>query len=290
MKKKYLPKRILALVLSIALVGGAAPIGTARTLTAYAKEAETSEEAEAETKSTVESETENVTEEKATKENMEETTEEISSSNETKEVITEEITSSEEISSSDETTTEEISSSDETTTEEEISSSDETTTEEEISSEEETTTEETTEDVVERVQKSYSSDDTTSTSAKSVNLNINGSIAGINNPSLAGTSTANWKGSYIYYGNYYQSNDITVKSPVKYRVLDNNNASNSSSNPDSILLLADNIMDVVVLDENNDYATAGTNVWENSIAKKWLNSESFESIKTSGTYTEGGVS
>jgi chemotaxis protein histidine kinase CheA len=296
MGKKYVPKKLLAIVLSAAMIGGLIPVNSQLSLTAYAQEPEIQTEENLDN--------ENLSEENSDKENSDkENSDKEDSDKESKEDESEASEATMEQTESSEETSEKETVTDESTVEETTEKLAEETTEEELTeetteieaTEDETTEEETTkeavaeesgEDIIEVAE------DTQTTTARAFNFNINGTIAGINNPTAVGTSSDKWakgKGSYIYYGNYYQTEDITVKSPVKYRVLDNNNASNSSGSADSILLMADASMDAIVYSETS-YGLTGDNAWSDSIAKKWLNSEEFDSSATSGTYTSGGVS
>ncbi|MCI7302871.1 MAG: DUF6273 domain-containing protein [Clostridiales Family XIII bacterium] len=99
---------------------------------------------------------------------------------------------------------------------------------------------------------------------------------GIANPSKPADENANWSGEYLYFGEYYQTDD-TAKEPIKWKVLDNDKKNGLSSENGGMLLLSDQIVDCVKFNES------AWNEWEDSNLLKWLNSDSF-----SGSYTSGG--
>ena len=119
--------------------------------------------------------------------------------------------------------------------------------------------------------------------------NVNLGIVGINNPEQPLYNTDYWSrnnGSYIYFGNYYQNNLMT-KEPIKWRVLSNSNKSNPElSSGNSLLLMSDRVLDVVIFNEDirqiesqynkfekdtvtpykaNDYLHSNLRYWLNSL-------------------------
>lgn len=119
--------------------------------------------------------------------------------------------------------------------------------------------------------------------------NVNLGIVGINNPEQPLYNTDYWSrnnGSYIYFGNYYQNNSMS-KEPIKWRVLSNSNKSNPVlSSGNSLLLMSDKVLDVVMFNEDfrkvesqynkfekdvdttykaNDYLHSNLRYWLNSL-------------------------
>ena len=97
---------------------------------------------------------------------------------------------------------------------------------------------------------------------------LNLGTAGIENPTSTGlvANASNWsndKGSYVYFGNYFQTN-ATDKDPIKWRVLDK-----GRDNADTMLLMSDKALEVMGFNPTD----ASGNVWANSNIKKWLNSD-----------------
>ena len=170
----------------------------------------------------------------------------------------------------------------EVATETETEGSTETETEAEIETEEEITEEETTVVEEERIEEWNDTMATsTATDARGINLNVDGKIAGVINPGQPTTREQSWgngEGSYIYYGNYYQSNSNDPNEPVRYRVLDNANSSKEGGNADSILLWSDKIMDVIPYWESKQ-SINGEDIWTDSLVRKWLNAEKYEDYK-----------
>ena len=105
---------------------------------------------------------------------------------------------------------------------------------------------------------------------KDLNMNINGIIAGINDPGTPSGAEDTWAagaGSYVYFGDYIQQ--VNGKDePVLWRVLDSSSDSNGDGQDDSMLLLSDQILDCVKFNET----VADGNIWESSSIRKWLNS------------------
>ncbi len=170
----------------------------------------------------------------------------------------------------------------EVATETETEGSTETETEAEIETEEEITEEETTVVEEERIEEWNDTMATsTATDARGINLNVDGKIAGVINPGQPTTREQSWgngEGSYIYYGNYYQSNSNDPNEPVRYRVLDNANSSKEGGNADSILLWSDKIMDAIPYWESKQ-SINGEDIWTDSLVRKWLNAEKYEDYK-----------
>ena len=95
---------------------------------------------------------------------------------------------------------------------------------------------------------------------KSINLGT----VGVGNPQSTGldSDASDWsdgQGHYVYFGEYYQSDDST-KEPIKWRVLDK----------DGMLLLSDKVLENISFNPRR----ADGNIWADSNVKKWLNSES----------------
>lgn len=104
--------------------------------------------------------------------------------------------------------------------------------------------------------------------------NVNLGTTGLVNPGQPGAATDSWgkgQGSYVYYGNYPQSDSTGAKTePIRWRVLDYNSDSNRDGVGDSVFLVSDIALDKV---KYNTTRGAGNN-WSTSNVKKWLNSES----------------
>lgn len=107
---------------------------------------------------------------------------------------------------------------------------------------------------------------------RSVNLNINGKIAGISDPTPAQSQSAKWSngtGSYIYFG-YYNSN------AMKYRVLDSDTTDFSLDGTHTMLLDCNTVYDNRIFDndtENADNGQSKPNDWKYSDMYLYLNSE-----------------
>ncbi|HIX63782.1 MAG TPA: hypothetical protein H9852_05070 [Candidatus Mediterraneibacter colneyensis] len=121
---------------------------------------------------------------------------------------------------------------------------------------------------------------------KTVNLNTaseDGSyvIAGINDPGRAAEPEHTWANghaSYVYFGNYYQDEGKSVKTPVKWRVLDADTEAYTDGH--SLLLMSDKALDKAAFNEEKG---DGHDEWLSSNLRKWLNSGEFD-----GNYTKGG--
>lgn len=251
------------------------------TETAAKNDTETSNETEtaAKTKTAIESSTEGTTE----------------SDTEIESEIESEIKSEPENAAETETTTEtEPETASESGTDTETETENETETE--IETEEQTTQEETTaieEEQIEEWKETMAV--STATDARGINLNVDGKIAGIINPGQPTANAQAWGngvGSYIYFGNYYQSPDGKTKEPVQYRVLDNANSSREGGSADSILLWSNKIMDVVPNRENIE-TTSERDIWVNSLLRRWLNAENYDDYKdlideNNSNYTRDG--
>ena len=140
-------------------------------------------------------------------------------------------------------------------------------------------------------------DDTSNSSTaeiRNVNLNVNGKIAGIHDPEPAVDADAQWsngKGSYVYFGDYFQTVDGTtkqpIKQPIKWCVLDSDGNDGSGNN--SLFLISDRCLDAVRYNEtergpDDEYIT-----YTNSNIRKFLNSSSdFVESTDYDDYTKGG--
>ena len=136
-------------------------------------------------------------------------------------------------------------------------------------------------------------DDTSNSSTaeiRNVNLNVNGKIAGIHDPEPAVDADAQWsngKGSYVYFGDYFQTADGTTKQPIKWCVLDSDGNDGSGNN--SLFLISDLCLDAVRYNEtergpDDEYIT-----YTNSNIRKFLNSSSdFVEPTDYDDYTKGG--
>lgn len=146
---------------------------------------------------------------------------------------------------------------------------------------------------------------------RTVNLNIDGTIAGIHNPGQPAQANAKWaagRGSYVYFGNYWQNDtngdgkadSSDTKEQVKWRVLSVENDSqkgihwNSNTNPDSLFLMSDRVLDCIRYNDRiyteqgsqvfsgmdasyqNAARSAYFNDYESSNIRKWLLSETYE--------------
>ena len=136
-------------------------------------------------------------------------------------------------------------------------------------------------------------DDTSNSSTaeiRNVNLNVNGKIAGIHDPEPAVDADAQWsngKGSYVYFGDYFQTADGTTKQPIKWCVLDSDGNDGNGNN--SLFLISDRCLDAIRYNEteegpNDEYIT-----YTNSNIRKFLNSSSdFVESTDYDDYTKGG--
>ena len=128
---------------------------------------------------------------------------------------------------------------------------------------------------------------------RTVNINDNGTIAGINNPEPASSAKSSWSngnGSYIYFGNYY-INSTSGKEPIIWRVLDVNNDADSNGSGDSYLVLADKVMDSVLWDPNEDNYDPYTGIctWQYCNLNLWMNSKNYkDDTQYHSAYTSGG--
>lgn len=112
---------------------------------------------------------------------------------------------------------------------------------------------------------------------------IQAGSGGIADPAKAADETAAWSGEYLYFGEYYQTNN-TEKEPIKWKVLDNGKKNGLSSENGCMLLLSDQVVDCVKFNEKE----ADGNKWEGSNLSKWMNSESFTPSHTQPPYTSDG--
>lgn len=107
---------------------------------------------------------------------------------------------------------------------------------------------------------------------RSINLNIDGKIAGICNPTPAKTQDAEWSngsGSYIKFG-YFNSNE------VKYRVLDSDTTDFSIDGTHTILLDCNTVLNTRMFDndaKNGDNGQSKPNDWKYSDMYLYLNTE-----------------
>lgn len=104
---------------------------------------------------------------------------------------------------------------------------------------------------------------------------VNLGTYGWENPTTPDSLTDSWsdgKGTYVYFGQYAQSDTTgATKEPIKWRVLDIANDSNNTDDDntaDSVLLFADNVLDIQYFNESRDDG----NVWADSDLRMWLNS------------------
>lgn len=97
---------------------------------------------------------------------------------------------------------------------------------------------------------------------KDINLNSNGSIAGIANPKRPETPTEDdWSGSKVYFGSYENN-------PVLFRVLD---ANTTDYGTDATMFLD---CDSVLKQMNFSAMGVQWDVWQTSELRKWMNQES----------------
>lgn len=123
---------------------------------------------------------------------------------------------------------------------------------------------------------------------RTVNLNMSSEdgscvIAGINDPGRAADPEhiwANGHASYVYFGEYYQDADKSVKTPVKWRVLDADATGYADGH--SLFLMSDKALDAVKFNERQEDGYD----WLESNVRKWLNSGDFED--DDNIYTQGG--
>ncbi len=136
-------------------------------------------------------------------------------------------------------------------------------------------------------------DDTSNSSTaeiRNVNLNVNGKIAGIHDPEPAVDADAQWsngKGSYVYFGDYFQTADGTTKQPIKWCVLDSDGNDGNGNN--SLFLISDRCLDAVRYNETEEGPDDEYITYTNSNIRKFLNSSSdFVESTDYDDYTKGG--
>lgn len=101
--------------------------------------------------------------------------------------------------------------------------------------------------------------ETAGTETRTVNLQIDGDIAGITNPAVPTDATSEWLGSKVYFGKY-------ANKPVLFRVLDAKTTDYSADGMTQTMLLdSDVVIDKKIVDTNNK-----DNSWENSGVKAWM--------------------
>lgn len=132
---------------------------------------------------------------------------------------------------------------------------------------------------------------------RNINFNNEGEIAGITNPARAVDKGSEWKGTYLYFGNYrkgFLSTLLNSTDPLKWRVLDAYTTDYSEEGNPTLLLLSDKVLDQIefncsVFLKDNEYFTGAGQYYANQYAysniRKWLNSEEFES---NDDYTKDG--
>lgn len=107
---------------------------------------------------------------------------------------------------------------------------------------------------------------------RNVNLNIDGKIAGISDPTPAKSQDAQWSngtGSYINFGHI-------MNQPTKYRVLDSDTTDFSIDGTHTMLLELNNVLEARVFDndrQNADNGQSKPNDWKYSDMYLYLNSE-----------------
>jgi len=99
-----------------------------------------------------------------------------------------------------------------------------------------------------------------SAQVRSINLNRNGRIAGIADPTSAGSSSAYWSGDYVHMGEYKGN-------MIRWRVLDANTAG-IFHEKETMLLWADAILEEMPF--RRDYWAADASEWSASDIRTWL--------------------
>lgn len=143
--------------------------------------------------------------------------------------------------------------------------------------------------------------------------NVNLGVTGIQNPGQPDSIYEDWgggSGNYVYFGNYWQNdtnsdgiaNVLDDKKPIKWKVLSTENDSTGGSQPDSLLLYSDKVLDrmkyndAYIYDsgagacykkEDGQLSSYYANDYSHSDVRAWLNSEDYEE-SVPGTYTSGG--
>lgn len=115
-------------------------------------------------------------------------------------------------------------------------------------------------------------------------------INGLHNPEEPDGTSAKWsngKGSYIYFGNYYQTDAIN-KEPIRWRVLDIDTL--DFGNENAVFLQSDKILDQVEFTRMEDMMGKASYEWTSSGLRYWLNSLYFmpAGSEKGGMYTSGG--
>lgn len=123
---------------------------------------------------------------------------------------------------------------------------------------------------------------------------------GLEDPEKAEKVTDEWRGSYVYFGSYFQDSN-TYKQPIKWRVLNyaTNDFSQNGDRTKTVLLQSDQVLDAVQFNQTEDMKydeyhedyyvwymnkMYDCNYYATSNIRKWLNS--LEGWK--GDYTSGG--
>ena len=96
---------------------------------------------------------------------------------------------------------------------------------------------------------------------RSINLNINGSIAGIHDPSEPEDENSEWSngdGSHVRYGNMW------------FNVLDSDADDFKEDSSQSLFLWSEDLFTTMKFNQNTDNSTPGKNEWENSDIRTYL--------------------
>ena len=97
---------------------------------------------------------------------------------------------------------------------------------------------------------------------RTVNLQIDGDIAGITDPTVPTDTTSAWSGSKVYFGKY-------ASNPVLFRVLDAKTTDYSADGTTKTMLLdSDTVLKTMAFKSDK-----ASNKWIDSDVKKWMNDD-----------------
>lgn len=104
---------------------------------------------------------------------------------------------------------------------------------------------------------------------RNVNLNVGGNIAGIGDPTSAGTGSDVWSGDRVYFGSYQGSS-------INWRVLDAN-TKGIFNEKETMLLLSNSILDKWIF--RKDSWALDSKEWLPSDARAWIDAEIYQKFQ-----------